>query len=145
MTTLRTSPLISRETTPPGPRKSDHPVLFEIGSPGLWGASLPESDVPAGRRGAAVPKDLLADALPSLPEVGELDIVRHYKRLAQRCFSIDGNFYPLGSCTMKYNPRINERVAFLPGFAHVHPYQDDADVQGLLELLYRLGGSLAGH
>src|SRR3972149_6443348 len=119
MTTLRTSPLISRETTPPGPRKSDHPVLFEIGSPGLWGASLPESDVPAVRRETVVPKELLADAPPALPEVGELDIVRHYKRLSHRCFSIDGNFYPLGSCTMKYNPRINERVAARPGFAYL--------------------------
>ena len=135
--------MISRETTPPSQRNSDHPVLFEIGSPGLWGASLPESDVPAVRRESVVPRELLANAPPSLPEVGELDIVRHYKRLAQRCFSIDGNFYPLGSCTMKYNPRINERVAFMPGFAHVHPYQNDADVQGLLELLYRLRCDLA--
>lgn len=137
--------MISREITPLGPslRSGDHPVLFEIGSPGLWGASLPESDVPAVRRETVVPKELLADVPPPLPEVGELDIVRHYKRLAHRCFSIDGNFYPLGSCTMKYNPRINERVASMPGFAHLHPHQDDADVQGLLELLYRLRCDLA--
>jgi glycine dehydrogenase subunit 2 len=70
-------------------------------------------------------------------------VVRHYKHLAHRCFSIDGNFYPLGSCTMKYNPRVNERVAFMPGFAHLHPYQDEADVQGILELLYRLRVYLA--
>ena len=121
----------------------DHPLLFEIGSPGLCAASLPESDVPATDRHGAVPAELLADASPDLPEVGELDVVRHYKRLAHRSFSIDGNFYPLGSCTMKYNPRINERVASLPGFMYVHPYQDDADVQGLLELLYRLRCDLA--
>src|SRR3990170_109261 len=143
MTTLRTLPLMSQETPPLEASKADLPVLFEIGSPGLWAASLPESDVPTVRRTTAVPAELLADQPPPLPEVGELDIVRHYKRLAQRCFSIDGNFYPLGSCTMKYNPRINERVAFMPGFAHVHPYQDDADVQGLLELLYRLRCDLA--
>ena len=134
---------MSQETPPLEASKADLPVLFEIGSPGLWAASLPESDVPTVRRTTAVPAELLADQPPPLPEVGELDIVRHYKRLAQRCFSIDGNFYPLGSCTMKYNPRINERVAFMPGFAHVHPYQDDADVQGLLELLYRLRCDLA--
>ena len=135
--------MIRKVIHPAQPRKADHPVLFEIGSPGLWGASLPESDVPAVRRETVVPKEMLSDAPPSLPEVGELDVVRHYKRLAHRCFSIDGNFYPLGSCTMKYNPRINERVAFMPGFAHVHPYQDDADVQGLLELLFRLRSDLA--
>ncbi len=121
----------------------DHPLLFEIGSEGLCGASLPECDVPAADRSATLPQELIADAPPALPEVGELDVVRHYKRLAHRCFSIDGNFYPLGSCTMKYNPRINERVAFMSGFMHVHPYQDDADVQGLLELLYRLRCDLA--
>ncbi len=98
----------------------DHPVLFEIGSPGACAVSLPESDVPAADRSTALPAELLADAPPHLPEVGELDVVRHYKRLAHRCFSIDGNFYPLGSCTMKYNPRINERVAAMPGFADVH-------------------------
>jgi len=143
MTTLRTLPLTSKNGPPPEASKADLPVLFEVGSPGLWAASLPESDVPTVRRTTAVPAELLADQPPPLPEVGELDIVRHYKRLAHRCFSIDGNFYPLGSCTMKYNPRINERVAFMPGFAHVHPYQDDADVQGLLELLYRLRCDLA--
>ncbi len=121
----------------------DHPLLFEIGSPGLTGASLPEGDVPEADRSSTVPSELLADEPPALPEVGELDVVRHYKRLAHRCFSIDGNFYPLGSCTMKYNPRINERVAFLPGFMHLHPYQDDADVQGILELLYRVRCDLA--
>ncbi|MEK6799430.1 MAG: aminomethyl-transferring glycine dehydrogenase subunit GcvPB [Planctomycetota bacterium] len=119
------------------------PLLFEIGSPGLSAASLPESDVPSVDPATAIPQALLADAPPPLPEVGELDVVRHYTRLAHRCFSIDGNFYPLGSCTMKYNPRINERVAFLPGFLHVHPYQDDAEVQGLLEMLYRLRVALA--
>ncbi len=123
--------------------KGDHPLLFEIGSPGLCAVSLPPSDVPSVRGADALPAELLADEPPALPEVGELDIVRHYKRLAHRCFSIDGNFYPLGSCTMKYNPRVNERVASLPGFAHVHPYQDDADVQGLLELLYCLRRDLA--
>lgn len=123
--------------------QKDHPLLFEIGSEGLCAVSLSESDVPATKRTDVVPAELLASQPPALPEVGELDVVRHYKHLAHRCFSIDGNFYPLGSCTMKYNPRINERVAFLPGFAHIHPYQDDEDVQGILELLYRLRCDLA--
>ncbi|MCH7840377.1 MAG: aminomethyl-transferring glycine dehydrogenase subunit GcvPB [Planctomycetes bacterium] len=120
-----------------------HPLLFEIGSPGLCAVSLPQLDVPPADEIDALPPELRADEAPALPEIGELDVVRHYKRLAHRCFSIDGNFYPLGSCTMKYNPRVNERVASMPGFAHVHPYQDDADVQGLLELLYLLRCDLA--
>jgi glycine dehydrogenase subunit 2 len=121
----------------PALQRADSPLLFEIGSPGLSGAALPKADVPKADR-SNIPALLLADAPPPLPEVGELDVVRHYKHLAHRCFSIDGNFYPLGSCTMKYNPRVNERVAFMPGFAHLHPYQDEADLQGMLELLYRL-------
>ena len=127
----------------PAKRPSDHPLLFETGAPGLCGVSLPLSDVPRADRTEAVPAELLADAPPPLPQLGELDVVRHYKRLAHRCFSVDGNFYPLGSCTMKYNPRINERVAAMPGFAYLHPYQDESDVQGVLELLYRLRCDLA--
>ncbi len=121
----------------------DHPVLFEIGSPGACGASLSESDVPTVDRSTALPPELIATTKPNLPELGELDVVRHYKRLAHRCFSIDGNFYPLGSCTMKYNPRVNERVAAMPGFANVHPYQDESQTQGLLEMMYRLRCALA--
>ena len=124
-------------------KTDDHPLIFETGSPGLCAVSLPKSDVPTAKREAVVPVELLAEAPPALPEVGELDLVRHYKRLAHRCFSIDENFYPLGSCTMKYNPRINERIAAMPGFADLHPYQDDADVQGMLELLFRLRCDLA--
>ncbi len=123
--------------------QEDHPLLFEIGSEGLCAVSLSESDVPAVKGTGAIPSELLADEPPPLPEVGELDLVRHYKRLAQRCFSIDANFYPLGSCTMKYNPRVNERVAAMPGFANLHPYQGEEDVQGILELLYRLRCDLA--
>ncbi len=129
--------------TVPTMQQEDHPLLFEIGAPGLCAVSLPPSDVPPVKRSEAVPGELLADDPPALPEVGELDLVRHYKRLAHRCFNIDANFYPLGSCTMKYNPRINERVAAMPGFINLHPYQDEADVQGILELLYRLRCDLA--
>jgi len=124
-------------------KPKDHPVVFEIGSPGGCAVSLAESDVPAADRGMTLPAEMLRAAPPHLPELGELDVVRHYKRLAHRCFSIDGNFYPLGSCTMKYNPRINERVAAMSGFANVHPYQDASDVQGMLEMMYRLRCGLA--
>ncbi|UCE62283.1 MAG: aminomethyl-transferring glycine dehydrogenase subunit GcvPB [Phycisphaerales bacterium] len=127
----------------PKTRRTDHPLLFETGAPGLCAASLPPSDVPAPKRDEFLPTQLIADKLPPLPETGELDVVRHYKRLAHRCFSVDGNFYPLGSCTMKYNPRVNECAAAMPGFCNLHPYQDEADVQGILELLYRLRCDLA--
>jgi glycine dehydrogenase subunit 2 len=127
----------------PDIQQADHPLLFELSSPGLCAMSLPESDVPAASRPDAVPAELLCSDPPGLPEVGELDVVRHYKRLAHRLFSVDENFYPLGSCTMKYNPRVNERVAAMPAFVDLHPYQDDADVQGLLGLLYRLRCDLA--
>ncbi len=127
----------------PKVQQADHKLLFELGAPGLSAGWLAESDVPAADRSSHLPAELIAEAPPRLPEVGELDVVRHYKRLAHRCFSIDENFYPLGSCTMKYNPRVNERAAFMPGFLHMHPYQDDADAQGILELLYRVRGYLA--
>ena len=130
-------------STVPKAQQTDHPLLFEIGSPGLCAVSLPDSDVPKAKRADALPAALLADETPALPELGELDVVRHYKRLAHRCFNIDENFYPLGSCTRKYNPRIGERVAAMPGFVNLHPYQDEADVQGLLEMLYRLRCDLA--
>ncbi|MCO6439230.1 MAG: aminomethyl-transferring glycine dehydrogenase subunit GcvPB [Phycisphaerae bacterium] len=126
----------------PGTRQVDHPLLFELGGSGLNSAWLPASDVPAAKP-SDLPTELRAEAPPALPEVGELAVVRHYKRLAHRNFSVDANFYPLGSCTMKYNPRINERVAAMSGFAHLHPCQEDADVQGTLELLYRLRCDLA--
>ena len=106
--------------------KSKMALIFEQRSAGACAVSLPRSDVPAVDRQKALGK-LAADSPPALPEVGELDLIRHYTRLADRCLGIDTNFYPLGSCTMKYNPRVNERIAAMPGFAHMHPYQDDDD------------------
>jgi len=117
--------------------KQPLPLIFEQSRPGSSGVALPECDVPTCDIDAAVPAALRATELPGLPEVGELDVVRHYTRLNQRTFSVDTNFYPLGSCTMKYNPKINERAAALPGLVNLHPYQDAADVQGMLELLYQ--------
>src|SRR5205807_754774 len=83
------------------------------------------------------------ESSPPLPELGELDVVRHYTNLSTSNMSIDTNFYPLGSCTMKYNPKRNERIAAWPGMASLHPYQDEATIQGMLELLYRMQAMLA--
>jgi glycine dehydrogenase subunit 2 len=113
-------------------------LIFEHSRSGACAVSLPGNEVPPVQREKAIPRELLADAPPPLPEIGELDLVRHYTRLAHRLFSVDGNFYPLGSCTMKYNPKINERAAAMPGFALLHPLQTEQDTQGILELMYHL-------
>jgi glycine dehydrogenase subunit 2 len=118
-------------------------LIFEQSRSGACGVSLPPRDVPPVDPQQAVPRELLADAPPPLPEIGELDLVRHYTRLAHRLFSVDGNFYPLGSCTMKYNPKVNERAAAMPGFAALHPLQPESDAQGILGLLYQLRVFLA--
>jgi glycine dehydrogenase subunit 2 len=109
------------------------PLIYDLSSPGRLGVSLPESDVPA----SPLPSGLVRDDLP-LPEVAELDAVRHFVRLSQLNHGIDTGFYPLGSCTMKYNPKVNEDVARLAGFAYTHPLQDGATVQGNLALMYSL-------
>ncbi|HSB88499.1 MAG TPA: aminomethyl-transferring glycine dehydrogenase subunit GcvPB [Anaerolineales bacterium] len=109
------------------------PLIFDLGSPGRLGVSLPESDVPA----QPLPRGLVRDDLP-LPEVSELDVMRHFVRLSQLNYSIDTGFYPLGSCTMKYNPKVNEDAARLTGFAFTHPLQDPTTVQGNLALMYSL-------
>lgn len=118
-------------------------LIFEQTTPGACAVSLPVADVPPADLRKVIPQELLAEAPPPLPEIGEQDLVRHYTRLAHRLFSVDGNFYPLGSCTMKYNPKVNERVAALPGFTGLHPLQPEADSQGILELLYQLRYFLA--
>lgn len=113
-------------------------LLFEISKPGRRCHRLPVCDVPAKPASALLPKDALADAPPPLPEIGEIDLIRHFNNLSQRNFSIDTNFYPLGSCTMKYNPKRHERLCSLPGLAGVHPLQDDAASQGMLQILYSM-------
>lgn len=114
------------------------PLLFEISKPGRANDYLPALDVPE----APLPAGHVRDELP-LPEVSEIDVIRHFTRLSQLNFSIDTNFYPLGSCTMKYNPKVNEVTARLPGFAWLHPYQDESTVQGALQLMYELQHILA--
>src|SRR6185437_12014733 len=89
-----------------------------------------------------LPKNLLRDELP-LPENTELDVVRHFTKLSHRTFGIDLGFYPLGSCTMKYNPRVNDAMANLPGFRDLHPYTPDELAQGALQVMYELERSLA--
>jgi glycine dehydrogenase subunit 2 len=109
------------------------PLIFEISRPGRCAAVLPALDVPP----ADLPDGLVREHLP-LPEVSELDLVRHYTRLSHKNHAVDIGFYPLGSCTMKLNPQINEATARLPGFAHLHPYQDEETVQGAIFLMYHL-------
>ena len=106
--------------------------------PGRSAWSLPALDVPEPDLDELLPAGLRRAEPPRLPEVAELDLVRHYVRLSQLNASIDTHFYPLGSCTMKYNPKVHEKVAALPGFAALHPLQEDAGAQGALELLHRL-------
>ncbi len=116
------------------------PPIFELSSPGKQGANLPELDVPA----ADLPTDLLRqDDLTGFPELSEPEVIRHYTRISQRNFCIDTGMYPLGSCTMKYNPKIHEEAARLPGFAGIHPLQDAGLSQGALRLIYELQNDLA--
>jgi len=109
------------------------PTIYELSSPGRTGVTFPDPDVPR----AGLPENLLRKDLP-LPELAEADVVRHYVNLSKYNYSVDSGFYPLGSCTMKYNPKINEDTARLPGFAFTHPLQPIETVQGNLVLMYTL-------
>jgi glycine dehydrogenase subunit 2 len=109
------------------------PTLFEISAPGRTAFTLPALDVPT----AALPDGYVRADLP-LPEVSELDLVRHFTRLSQMNFCIDTNYYPLGSCTMKYNPKVNEKAASIEGLSQVHPLQPEKTMEGSLELMHRL-------
>src|SRR5262245_21081938 len=110
------------------------PTIFDLSSPGRTGVRMPASDVPET---ALPPEHLLRSDLP-LPELAEVDVVRHYMHLSKFNYSVDSGFYPLGSCTMKYNPKINEDTARLPGFLFTHPLQPIETVQGNLALMYQL-------
>jgi glycine dehydrogenase subunit 2 len=116
----------------------DQPLIFESSTSGRVGYSLPEMDVPEVDLKSLLPEGYLRDEEALLPEVSELDIMRHYTALSRRNHGVDSGFYPLGSCTMKYNPKMNENVARYNGFAHLHPLQDESSVQGALELMYDL-------
>ena len=118
-------------------------LLFELSKPGVSSQRMPECDVPTVPASEFLPQSSLADEPPPLPEVAEPDVVRHYTNLSTLNMAVDTHFYPLGSCTMKYNPKRNEQCAGLPGIAHLHPYQPQQTLQGMLELLYNLQETLA--
>ena len=118
-------------------------LLKELSRSGLDGQQLPACDVPAPTVIELIPSEFLADQEPALPELGEPDVVRHFVNLSTRNMCVDTHFYPLGSCTMKYNPKRNERLASLPGLVDVHPYQSAGTMQGLLRLLFELQEMLA--
>jgi glycine dehydrogenase subunit 2 len=117
-------------------------LLFEMSRPGRRAHQLPPLPGTAESATAVLPAEQLADAPPPLPELSEGDVVRHFVNLSTLNMSVDTHFYPLGSCTMKYNPKRNERMASMAGIADVHPLQDDRSVQGLLQLLFELQGML---
>src|SRR6266699_2415965 len=100
----------------------NEPLLFELGSPGRRAFDLPPLDIPQKNVADLIDPKLLREDVPDMPELGEVDVIRHFTRLSTWNYHIDLGLYPLGSCTMKYNPKINERVARLEGFACAHPY-----------------------
>jgi glycine dehydrogenase subunit 2 len=118
--------------------RSVESLIFEKGAPGRRAATMTAMDVPTEALESMVPASMLRKEPAPLPEVSEIEIVRHYTHLSQRNFGVDTGFYPLGSCTMKYNPKINEDMAVLPGFARIHPLQPDNTVQGAIQLVYEL-------
>ncbi len=136
------TPPTSADVPTPQQRESAT-TIFERSVAGRRASTLPPLDVPDRPMDELVPRELLRKRPPELPEVSEPEIIRHYNRLSRRNFDLDTGPYPLGSCTMKHNPRLNERVAALPGHARLHPAQDPRRAQGALELMWRLERALA--
>lgn len=118
-------------------------LLFELSHPGRRTHRLPPCDVPMGEVDTLLPAGVRSATPPPLPELGEIDLIRHFVNLSAKNMSIDTNFYPLGSCTMKYNPKRHERMAALPGMSDLHPLQSDESCQGMLALLWNLQNILA--
>jgi glycine dehydrogenase subunit 2 len=129
--------------TPTPQQREPVTTIFERSHAGRRAATLPPAGVPEPPLEELIPSELLRQTPADLPEVSEPEIVRHYNRLSRRNFDLDTGPYPLGSCTMKHNPRLNERVAALPGHARLHPAQDPKRAQGALELMWRLERALA--
>jgi len=119
------------------------PLLFELSKPGCRAAQMPNCDVPRRPLADLLPAGAMADREVPLPELSEPDVVRHFINLSTKNMSVDANFYPLGSCTMKYNPKRNERLASLSGMVDLPPYQPESTLQGLLALLFRCQQDLA--
>lgn len=122
---------------------NDMKTIFDLSVPGRTGYSLPACDVPEAAPQEMIPSRFLRTDAPNLSEVSEIDVVRHFTKLSQKNYGVDAGFYPLGSCTMKYSPKINEDTAALEGFACVHPLQPEETVQGCLEILCRMDSMLA--
>lgn len=120
---------------------NEQPLLFELGKPGRKAIDLPACDVPLADNLLAA--KYLRTAKAALPEISQLELMRHYTQLSNRNFGVDTGFYPLGSCTMKYNPKVNEDVARYPGLALLHPLQSEDTVQGAMEVLFKMEESLA--
>ena len=118
-------------------------LLFEISQRGRKGVCLPACDVPEEDLENLIPAPALSTSAPPLPELAEPDVVRHFTNLSTLNMSVDTHYYPLGSCTMKYNPKRNERIASLDGMAQLHPYQPEDTIQGMLKLLFELQQMLA--
>ena len=117
---------------------SDSRVIFEKSVKGRMGISMPKLDVPKVSLSDSIPPELLRETPANLPEVSEPQVVRHYVNLSVKNHHVDKDLYPLGSCTMKYNPKINDALASLPGFANIHPHQPVKNVQGALHIMYEL-------
>ncbi|HYO76858.1 MAG TPA: hypothetical protein VE010_10380, partial [Thermoanaerobaculia bacterium] len=117
-------------------KSATEPLIFERSRRGRRGYQLPALDVPEVSLDEVIPAALRRDEIKDEVEVSEVDVMRHFTRLSKLNVSIDAGLYPLGSCTMKHNPRINEEIARTPGFAHSHPMQAEHQVQGNLELLW---------
>ena len=121
----------------------DEPLLFELSRPGRKGAPIDDVRVPRVDPAEALGADTVRDEIDGFPELSELDVVRHFTRLSQWNYSIDTGFYPLGSCTMKYNPKLNEVAAALPGLVDLHPLAPAEACQGLLAIAHELELALA--
>src|SRR5205809_6460275 len=132
---------ITKVTTHPSQNEA---LIFERSQPGRAGFSLPPLDVEETALDEIIPTEFQRDDdLAGMPEVSEVDVVRHFTRMSTWNYSIDLGMYPLGSCTMKYNSRVNEKVARIPGFANLHPLASEAEAQGALEVVYELQEYLA--
>jgi glycine dehydrogenase subunit 2 len=125
------------------PPREETLTIYERSQPGRRAFTAPETDVPETPIEELLPAEAIRRDPPDLPEIAEPEIVRHYNNLSKKNFDLDTGFYPLGSCTMKYNPKLHERVAALPGHARLHPLQDPDYAQGALELMWRLQGALS--
>ncbi len=121
----------------------DEPLIFEQGGRGRKGYSLPRWDVEEVKAQKLIPSHLLRKELEGFPQLSEVDVVRHFTRLSQWNYGVDSGLYPLGSCTMKYNPKVNEEIARMSGFSNAHPYNPEDLSQGVLKLMYELKGFLA--